>query len=122
MWGYERIDVEFAERNVMTILDDIHLQKRELALQIESSIKDTYRNMLSCYMMNYQRIWSNDMGLTPQEVCDALGVHAAETFQLAELCKQALNTAKPGTISLTPPFTITINPDGTVTLTDNVSQ
>ena len=105
----------------MAILNDLHQKQRELALQIESSIRDTYKNMLNCYLTNFQRIWANPEGLSPQEVIDGLGVYAAETFQLAELCKQTLNAAQPGTISAQPPNAVTINSDGTVTVGDPVS-
>lgn len=65
-------------------------------------------------------VWRNNFGLTPQQVCDALGSDAASAFDLhsrltSAIVKIAIAAGvTPDVISPTNKFTV--NPDGTVTI------
>ena len=84
--------------------------------QIEKDAYDAFKTLTETYNKIYNRVWENHLGLTPQEVFDALGPQGAELFQLSALLVQTVNTAQPGTIKPAQPYEFTINGDGTVTV------
>lgn len=70
----------------------------------------------------FQLIWSNPVGLSPQEVCDALGADAAGVFQrhaatAAFLVKQAPAIA-PMLATVPEGYKIAYNEDGTVVISE----
>lgn len=65
-------------------------------------------------------VWRNADGLTPQQVCDALGTSAAKVFAIHSALTQALVSAQqadgiPVSVAL-PTHEYVINPDGTVSV------
>ena len=69
----------------------------------------------------YNEVWQNADGLTPQQVCDALGNRASALFIIAGTMANALYQIDPAGLGtmIGPPtgWTSSINADGTVTLT-----
>jgi hypothetical protein len=70
----------------------------------------------------FQLIWQNQMGLSPQEVCDALGTDARGVFERHAATAQFLVTQAPAIAALlaTVPdgYTISYNEDGTVVISE----
>lgn len=67
-------------------------------------------------------VWDHPRGLTPQEVCDALGAEAATAFQIHGLFTQAILDIA-AVEGITPDLALpdkafTVNKDGTVTILD----
>ena len=77
--------------------------------------------LLTNFRALYNEVWHNADGLTPQQVCDALGARAASLFVIAGTMANALYQIDPagvGTMVNVPAgYTAAINADGTVTLT-----
>ena len=69
----------------------------------------------------YNDVWHNADGLTPQQVCDALGSKAANLFVIAGTMANALYQIDPaglGSMASVPAgYTAASNADGTVTIT-----
>ncbi len=69
----------------------------------------------------YTEVWHNPDGLTPPQVCDALGAKAASLFVIAGTMANALYQIDPAGIgamvNVPAGWKSTINADGTVTLT-----
>ena len=99
------------------LLDDIEIKQTRTAYIINTKLKETFNNLLNTYNDLYKLMWNNDDGLTPQQVCDALGNKVAEFMLLANLCVYIINAAKPNSLDPIPPLQIVRNEDGTVTLT-----
>ena len=88
-------------------------------MQIGNAARNLRTQMIAAYNNLYATVWQNPLGLTPQQVCDALGANAADLFIKADILKTALNTSVAGTITATLPTgaTVTLNQNGTVTIT-----
>ena len=69
----------------------------------------------------YNEVWHNADGLTPQQVCDALGNKAGNLFIIAGTMANALSQIDPAglgaMVSVPAGYTAAINADGTVTIT-----
>ncbi len=69
----------------------------------------------------YQEVWRNADGLTPQQVCDALGTKAGSLFVIAGTMQRALYDIDPAGIGamvgVPPGYSATIQADGTVAIT-----
>jgi len=102
----------------MSILDNTiskPMAQQKVKAQVLSTIKVLYAKMLNDFGSAFGLIWSNPDGLTPAEALESLGTDGKEVFTLAGILKQALNTAKPGSITAANPD-VDIAEDGTVTL------
>ena len=77
--------------------------------------------LLTNYRALYNEVWHNADGLTPQQVCDALGARASNLFVIAGTMANALYAIDPAglgaMVSVPAGHTATINVDGTVTIT-----
>ena len=77
--------------------------------------------LLMNYRALYNEVWKNTDGLTPQQVCDALGTKAANLFVIAGTMANALYQIDPvgiGVLVNVPTgWTNAIHADGTVILT-----
>lgn len=77
--------------------------------------------LLGNFRALYNDVWHNADGLTPQQVCDALGARAGSLFVIAGTMANALYQIDPaglGTMVNVPPgYTVAVHADGTVTLT-----
>ena len=77
--------------------------------------------LLRSFAALYQEVWQNPDGLTPQQVCDALGTRAGSLFVIAGTMANALYQIDPAGLGamVSPPAGYTMNPhdDGSVTLT-----
>lgn len=85
------------------------------ANQIKQQVTSLYNNMNQTYQNLYKLFWND-----PVNISKELGTDAASLFVLSEVLINAVNSAKPGTITnITIPntFTYTINTDGSVTIT-----
>ena len=69
----------------------------------------------------YNEVWKNPDGLTPQQVCDALGNRASNLFVIAGTMANALYQIDPtglgSMVNVPTGYTATINAGGTVTIT-----
>lgn len=95
-------------------------KKQRTALVIRNSVLMLFAQMKNGYEQNHTQVWENPDGLTPQQVCDALGSDAVELFTLASVLANTVNHAKPDTITGSVPdgVTATPNEDGTVTISE----
>ena len=77
--------------------------------------------LLQNFRSLYNAVWHNADGLTPQQVCDALGTKAANLFIIAGTMANALYQIDPvglgAMVSVPAGYTAAINADGTVTIT-----
>jgi hypothetical protein len=83
-----------------------------------------FAQMRQSYAAAYKLVWSNSSGLTPQQVCDALGTDAAQLFAGAAKLSELLAMVAPSAASLSnvqlscpAGYSYTANADGTVTIT-----
>lgn len=69
----------------------------------------------------YNEVWHNPDGLTPQQVCDALGSKASNLFVIAGTMANALYQIDPvglgAMVSVPAGYAASINADGTVAIT-----
>lgn len=88
-----------------------------IKIQIRATLDGAIRNNSGMFT-NLMKMFFQTSGLTPQQVCDALGSDAASILQAGHLLAQAVNILKPGTLSLDFPngLEVTPNQDGTVTI------
>lgn len=82
---------------------------------LTESVNNLFEQMKLTFADGMRMVWANPDGLTPQEVFDAFGTDAAELVRLAQILKDAVNKAVPGTFPTTAPD-FTINKDGTITV------
>ena len=77
--------------------------------------------LLQNFRSLYNEVWRNPDGLTPQQVCDALGGKASNLFVIAGTMAGALAQIDPaglGAMASVPAgYAATVNADGTVTIT-----
>ena len=77
--------------------------------------------LLANFRALYNDVWRNADGLTPQQVCDALGTRAGSLFVIAGTMSNALYQIDPtglgAMVNVPAGYAATIHPDGTVTLT-----
>lgn len=91
-------------------------QKAIVAKEVKGICNLLFTQNVTGFVRCYNTIWSNSNGLTPQEVCDALGTDAGNLFTLAGSLQAVVNAAQPGALPQAPLKAVTINSDGTVTL------
>lgn len=100
--------------------------QRKVAEQILELAAHTHRQTVSQQNDGISILWNNYMGLTPQEVCDALGTDAAKIFRMHSLLTTYLvAVAEVDGISAevsVPTNAFTANSDGTVTILDTPYQ
>ena len=76
--------------------------------------------LLQSFRALYGEVWKNPDGLTPQQVCDALGTKADNLFVIAGTLVNALSQIDPAglgaMVNLPTGYTVTGNADGTVTV------
>ncbi len=77
--------------------------------------------LLANFRALYNDVWHNVDGLTPQQVCDALGTRAGSLFVIAGTMSNALYQIDPAglgaMVNVPAGYAATIHADGTVTLT-----
>lgn len=80
---------------------------------ISAQMTSMYSPLVSGFNKLFNQIWSNDT-ITPQEAFELIGTDSVALFQIAGAFQQAINTAVPNSLNLTPPVSLTFNGDGTV--------
>jgi len=92
----------------------------QLQTNVTRDIKNTCTQLFNFNVANftkvYNLVWANPNGLTPTQVCAALGTDAGALFSLAGSLQAVINAAHPGALPQVPPVTVTVNTDGSVTL------
>ena len=77
--------------------------------------------LLQNFRALYNGVWHNPDGLTPQQVCDALGPKASNLFVIAGTMASALYQIDPtglgAMVTVPTGYTAAIDADGTVTIT-----
>ena len=96
-------------------------KQSRVANRVRMNTFGIFNQISQTYQQLFGAVWSNPMGLTPQQVVAALGTDAAELFRFLTVLSTAVNAATPGTINVANPagFTVTSNADGTVTISGN---
>ncbi len=89
-----------------------------VANQIRAQVTQSFTGLKRVSDAIAALVFSNSLGLTPQQVCDAIGSDAGSLVGLSQAVGAILNGQKPGTVNLDPPagLTVTVNQDGTVTI------
>lgn len=102
----------------MAIFGEKTLAEKQAAAKawITNASAATLNQLVAGIESIFEFLWNNRDGLSPQEVCDALGTDAASLFILFGTMKATINSVKPGALTLSAPFEFTINEDGTVTI------
>lgn len=102
-------------------------QVREQAALLAPQRASTLGTRMFMQLVEIQRksisfVWNHPRGLTPQEVCDALGTEAGKAFQIHGLFTQAiLDIAAVDEVTpdiALPDKAFTVNQDGSVTILD----
>lgn len=102
-------------------------QVREQAIQLVPQRVAALGTRMFTQLVEMQRksisfVWDHPRGLTPQEVCDALGTEAGNAFHIHGMFTQAiLDIAAVEGVTpdiLLPDKAFTVNADGTVTVLD----
>ena len=100
--------------------DSLEVRQARTATRLGRRMINGEAQLLRSFSALYQEMWQNTDGLTPQQVCDALGNKAASLFVVAGTMSNALYTIDPtglgAMVSVPPGYTTTLHPDGTVTL------
>ena len=100
--------------------DSLEVRQARTAARLGRRLVNGETQLLHSFAALYQEVWQNADGLTPQQVCDALGTKAANLFVVAGTMSNALYTIDPaglGTmVSVPPGYAATLHADGTVTL------
>jgi len=79
----------------------------------------SHQSLIACYQMMDRAVWKNNVGASPQEICDKLGVNAGKAFAVLDAIKDLAAVAFPKTqlVSLRPAdATAIVNADGSVTI------
>ena len=112
----------------MSLLNNVQLEPTKedkqamVAKRIREYAGQTYQQLLNTQQQGIDMVWDNQMELTPQEVCDSLGVDAVGIFQLhRELTKAVVSIATVDGIVADvalPTNAFTANADGTIAVLD----
>ena len=91
------------------------------ATRLSTRLTTGEAQLLQNFRSLYNEVWHNADGLSPQQVCDALGSKASNLFVIAGTMANALYQIDPaglGTMVRVPAgYAATVNADGTVTIT-----
>ena len=91
------------------------------ALRLSQRMVNGETQLLVNFRTLYNEVWHNADGLTPQQVCDALGGRAAGLFVIAGTMANALYQIDPAglgaMVSVPAGYATAVHADGTVTLT-----
>ena len=100
--------------------DSLETRQARTATRLSRRMINGETQLLRSFSALYQEVWQNPDGLTPQQVCDALGSRAASLFVVAGTMSNALYTIDPaglGTmVNMPTGYTVTLHADGTATL------
>ena len=100
--------------------DSLEVRQARTAARLDRRMVYGETQLLRSFAALYQEVWQNADGLTPEQVCNALGTRAGSLFVVAGTMANALHTIDPaglGSMVTAPPgYAATIHADGTVTL------
>ena len=100
--------------------DSLEVRQARTATRLGRRMVTGETQLLRSFAALYQEVWRNPDGLTPPQVCDALGNKAASLFVVAGTMANALYTIDPAglgaMINVPPGYSVTPHDDGTVTL------
>lgn len=95
-------------------------KQAQVADRIKRMAATGFRQLSQIQAQGIQTVWNNPRGLTPQQVCDALGTDAGLIFQMhGQLTDAAVAMATADGLEYTPALptnAFTVNEDGTVTV------
>jgi hypothetical protein len=101
----------------MGLLDAPKLNKTQAKAKVRTrvitGVRGLFDRMLNEFVTDVGLVWQNEDGLTPDEALEALGPDGVEIFRLAAILKDAINAAKPNTITQVTPDVIP-HADGTI--------
>ena len=96
-------------------------RQARVALRLSQRMVGGEAQLLANFRGLYLEVWKNGDGLTPQQVCDALGARAANLFVIAGTMANALYQIDPAglgsMVSVPPGYAVAIHADGTVAIT-----
>lgn len=109
--------------NPQTTEPTITQKQDRVAQRIRQVASQNYAQLVRMQKEGIQIVWHNPQGLTPQQVCDAIGADAAKSFELhGKLTEAVIDIATVGgvipDIEL-PTNAFTRNPDGSVTVLES---
>lgn len=109
-------------QSVLSPSQDTSLEAKQTraAARIKSLTSQNYQQLLRAQKSGIDLVWRNSEGLTPQQVCDALGTSAGKIFAIHGTITDALVAAQTAdgvavNVAL-PTNAFTVNQDGTVTV------
>ena len=110
----------------MTLITDTSslTAAEQAAAKLRKIADNLFVEMRMAYLAAYKLVWTNSSGLTPQQVCNALGTDAALLFAGSAKLSELLALVAPSStalsnVTLTTPtgYSYTSNTDGTVIIT-----
>jgi hypothetical protein len=98
--------------------DTLEGKKLSAAAQISKQITATLRSLIGQSRGISQQVFNNPQGLTPQQVCDAMGTDASKVLAAGQAASDMVNALRPNTMQIQIPagFSVQPNQDGTVTI------
>lgn len=100
--------------------DSVAARQARTAARLSQRLVNGEAQLLRSFAGLYQDVWHNADGLTPQQVCDALGPKAGNLFVIAGTMANSLYGIDPAglgrMVAMPPGYAATIHADGTVTL------
>ena len=89
---------------------------QRLVQRVKGQSTMQFQQLVRSFIDNYNLVWNNPEGLTPEEVLNGFGKDATSLFQASVALQTMINTIVPGTLTQTALKPVTFNEDGTVTL------
>ena len=100
--------------------DSLEVRQARTATRLGRRMVTGETLLLHSFAASYQEVWQNPDGLTPPQVCAALGNKAASLFVVAGTMANALYAIDPAglgpMINVPAGYTVSLHDDGTVTL------
>lgn len=98
--------------------DSLEGKKSSTSAQISKQITATLRSLIGQSKGISEQVFNNPLGLTPQQVCDAMGTDAAKVLAAGQAAADMVNALRPNTMAIQIPQGISVQPnqDGTVTI------
>ena len=98
--------------------DTLEGKKAATAATISKQITATLRSLIGQSSGISMQVFANPKGLTPQQVCDAMGTDAAKVLAAGQAAADMVNALRPNTMAIQIPEGVSVQPnqDGTVTI------
>ena len=91
-------------------------KKKRCKARLISIGKNVLDSLTTAHGLAVETVWNNRLGLTPEQVGEALGSDGQQLFGMLVALREFVEAVQPGHIDYEMPGTVTPKPDGTLTL------